>query len=106
MAAPVETASPPRVAARAWGAAGAGGEGRGAGLAGADAPAGRDGVPAEGGGDDLCGLEAGLEGAASGFADDGVEDEFARFHDAAAEDDALDVEEVDDGGDGRADVAA
>jgi len=34
--------------------------------------AGGDGVGAEGGGDDLGGLEAGLEGAASGFADDGL----------------------------------
>ena len=46
-----------------------------------------------------------MEGAASGFADDGVEDEFARVHDAAAEDDALDVEQIYNGGDGGADVA-
>lgn len=68
--------------------------------------AGGDGVGVEGGGDDLGGLEAGLEGAPAGFADDGVEDEFARVHDAAAEHDALDVQEIDDGGDGRADVAS
>lgn len=74
-------------------------------VAGEHGRAGGDGVGAEGGGDDLGGLEAGLEGAASGFADDGVEDQLACVHDAAAEDDALDVEKVDDGGDGGADVA-
>ena len=75
-------------------------------VAGEHGGAGGDGVGAEGGGDDLGGLEAGLEGAAASFADDGVQDQIARLHDAPAEDDAFNVEKIDDGGDGRADVAA
>ena len=51
-----------------------------------------DGVCAERGGDDLRGFKAGLKGAALGFADDGVENQVARFHHAAAENYPLDVQ--------------
>jgi len=43
-------------------------------VAGEHGGAGGDGVRSEGGGDYLGGLKAGLEGAASGLANDGVED--------------------------------
>src|SRR4051812_44881571 len=44
----------------------------------------RDGVRAERGGDNLCRFKAGLEGAPPRLADDRLEDQFPRFHDAAA----------------------
>ena len=62
----------------------------------------RDGVHTERRRDNFCRFKAGLKGAASGLAYDRLKDQLARFHDTAAQDYALDVQKVDDGGDRRA----